>query len=1078
MDAYYDNMLEVFKNIRKVKGRVRMIQLLVWNQEIKDDVKVRNTIYCLLDAIQKFIPDIVYVINISHEEFLLANGYNVFKNGNDRVFIRNEIVEVPRMVNGIFEFVDMKLGLVNVDVAGISSTIDHVSKWFYNDWKVAGKVDLKSNVKIGEAIGWKFGTLNWKLAFSGKCVTSNEIPLPFGNNMISITFKKKVNCSIGIRLGHLSIDVTKEKVTDLLDGKGILSGPSYIKSFSYKKYRGEFATTDFILNRLIYNDIKYIYKKYNAIWIGNRREPFLGSNVPDKIIESYKKLLGNNEKKRYKWINVPMDADLDLLSNQKMFELKTNISIKNKAVKKMFFKNFKLDSRSLASNSDLFQLREIKNAIKGWLNIKFEDIKRGGNNLSIKFFQDTFRRISKAYNRDRTYNNQFATTFFLMKNPKLENCNDVRMIMISPTWLRIFELLIYKDITDYTDELFKGDDYKYQYGARKGCSTFLAMMEIRNKQEIYHADGVLNLDISKGYESVNLNILEKAVNFFIRDADKRVRWMFHTWITMVRNLDVLIGDKIIKKENGIPMGLILSPRMFIIYTHFALLQIEKSLLTMYIDDINILVFNDDKELTNKSLDYVSDIIKCLKNNNLSINLSKANLITDSLSVSRRFKLKFPDINIGSEGKFLGKELKFLNGTMVPDDKIFVNLNDIKMVNLINGWSTLYIKKLVFNGGVNAKYRFKSYMWEIQADAAKEKVFLRCIKFFEDSFRFPDHSKILLITDNLFRFFFNAKVFQEWKDQDDIDRSNGLSWNALEQDENRWSNRLSFLINKCYFNNKKFDNEIREYWKDLSWSILPKRYLGTSDIWHWWKSVSKELWDFIIKKCILTYRINKIIDDKPFFSDNDTRRLIANSKLVKRFAFLLEVFCCDFSEPEDDFDRFFLGLCYWMDDLIIEFIDNMNWDLDNGYINNLIKFPVEVKKFDIDKVRNLAFNFNWLFKKCHDFADLYESYWKHCLLDNDNRDTNHKFKNSQYKYVLTNLLKICIIADIMYSDDNLLELSYDALINYFILFQSLNSEMVKKHLEVISLLDLEVNLEAYDGLLNINPQINSDLYDID
>ena len=115
------------------------------------------------------------------------------------------------------------------------------------------------------------------------------------------------------------------------------------------------------------------------------------------------------------------------------------------------------------------------------------------------------------------------------------------------------------------------------------------MYYLRYKIDRYQAVGLVNVDITKGYERLIFNNLMKAIDMLESVVTKRI---LKVWAFMVSNLDYMINGKIVKSTKGIPMGLALSPVVFVLYLHKALEGIDKEYLVSYMDDISILMLRD------------------------------------------------------------------------------------------------------------------------------------------------------------------------------------------------------------------------------------------------------------------------------------------------------------------------------------------------------------------------------------------------------------------------------------------------------------------------------------------------------
>ena len=154
------------------------------------------------------------------------------------------------------------------------------------------------------------------------------------------------------------------------------------------------------------------------------------------------------------------------------------------------------------------------------------------------------------------------------------------------------------------------------------------MYYLRYKIDRYQATGLINVDITKGYERVNFANLVKAIDLLDSISTKR---LFKVWAFMVFNLDYLINGKVVKSTKGIPMGLALSPVAFVLYMHKALENIDKEYLVSYMDDLSILMLRDGM-----NDNYVKEVLSALKSFGLDVNPRKSVIFTDGEKFDDKF----------------------------------------------------------------------------------------------------------------------------------------------------------------------------------------------------------------------------------------------------------------------------------------------------------------------------------------------------------------------------------------------------------------------------------------------------------
>ena len=269
------------------------------------------------------------------------------------------------------------------------------------------------------------------------------------------------------------------------------------------------------------------------------------------------------------------------------------------------------------------ELRKINRVIKKFIRERLIE----NDLLSV---QNIIKNLVKSYNELLSAGHHpYNLTFFLRKNNILESYRDVRMITITPALMKMYEALIYDRSVHDICELIKKDNY--QFGAFPGSSTYNYMYYLRFKVDRYQATGLVNVDITKGYERLIFSNLIKAIDLLDSVTTKR---LLKVWTFMVFNLDYMINGKVVKSTKGIPMGLALSPVMFVLYLHKALERIDKEYLVSYMDDISILMMRDGM-----NDDYIKEVLNALKAFGLDVNPRKSVIFTDGETFDEK-RLKF------------------------------------------------------------------------------------------------------------------------------------------------------------------------------------------------------------------------------------------------------------------------------------------------------------------------------------------------------------------------------------------------------------------------------------------------------
>lgn len=123
--------------------------------------------------------------------------------------------------------------------------------------------------------------------------------------------------------------------------------------------------------------------------------------------------------------------------------------------------------------------------------------------------------------------------------------NDIRIISIVPIFIKIWESLIYNTVVEYVTNVV--DSYgRYQFGGVLKGSTYDCLFKAR---EIYEKDGkgLLFIDITKGYDSIEFEILEKDI---MGISEANIRNLLMVWLIMVRNCNAKVNLSTIYKSSA------------------------------------------------------------------------------------------------------------------------------------------------------------------------------------------------------------------------------------------------------------------------------------------------------------------------------------------------------------------------------------------------------------------------------------------------------------------------------------------------------------------------------------------------
>lgn len=1100
----FEKELLLHKGVYKTKKKKRVISIGVWNinnasNEFPTILK-ENYIFFMVTALRKFAIDILILFNSGIDKRVNWNGYNCFCFGNVVLLWNQAITLRPNILENN--------KVINIEEIKLVISLDNKSAKVINELsKIEQSIIMRKKQRymlIGVFRSSLFSASNFngnrsildveELNVFGKILNGYKIiSTPYElNNFYLFNITKIVEASLGVRLVKVKSKITCKDISNILEGEEPKSILRLKKSFNWKILHGEFETISHIMSKIIDNQLSPIFAKYNGIWVDYRKEPYLGNSVPENIVFSYKTLLLDNPRKKYEYVKIPKGIDIgtfpkDVLNSVFHYEKGKNyetLRLEN------LLKQIKWKSNSSAANFDMYRIKDILKGMKKWFKTKGKKAIAGKRSYQFSI-RNLLRRI--IYSLNRGVNKQVMVSFFLLKDSKLLTASDTRMIAIAPTLLKIFEILIYKEVVEASDKIMAEDDgWRYQFGARLNSSTSKAMINVRDIVLKTHASGIITLDITKGYESVVFSKLKLAVQYFIGSRNLRLRFLLLAWVTFVQNLDILVSGEVIKKTQGIPMGLMLSPLFFIIYVNYLLRNVKSHIidrLSMYIDDI-LYILHEKGTVTARTegnITYpeirdpgkeISAIVDALSKGNLMINFKKAKLVTSSKGIINNVTALYSGLEIGNSVKFLGREI-ILKGELLLSVDLDIDRGMFNLIRQVHEWVPLVIRLAIFNGGLEASSRFQALMFEISFEC-KRNLFNRAKVFYAPAFHNIMDIQLLFILGNYFRYSFNAIEIKDWVDV----YPKGLSNDMHNFRMDRVKDCLSFDIPRIdNVMAENFDNWITYGLFESSWSKYGE------DFWKVWKLFTKKVW--IKFKTLMLFEYWKEIagpnvkdtksDSPACFSWNklcywliavDDKDNCEEISITKRFAILLDL---AFMQEVDVnmkqiiiqfnnvIDEWFISLlkseftkeCSFTDKVIKDI--NFN-EIASELLTKIMLMEVIVRKRFNDFIRMKGFA---------DVVFTMNNIWSEAalILEKDQADLEfelHQIKIGQkaikkmIRSVRKNTIRVLLAIDSVYMDSNFKKASLTYVTSYLNVMQDLYKEQIDKQMKILEIVSFQLD----------------------
>ena len=238
--------------------------------------------------------------------------------------------------------------------------------------------------------------------------------------------------------------------------------------------------------------------------------------------------------------------------------------------------------------------------------------------------------------------------------------NNYRPVSLLNVLSKVFEKIMYNRLLDFLNK--HKIIFKFQFGFRKGHSTYMALMILMDKliKSLENGEFVIGifLDFSKAFDTVDHHImLTKLFHYGIRG--NALEW-FRSYLSnrcqFVTYNGVSSTSKAVKC--GVPQGSILGPLLFLIYINDLANICYHTLPFLFADDTNLFKSGSDLAAMENAINTELRIIsEWLKVNKLSLNIKKTKymLFTKKRNYVDSINIEIEGQSIDETGstKFLG-----------------------------------------------------------------------------------------------------------------------------------------------------------------------------------------------------------------------------------------------------------------------------------------------------------------------------------------------------------------------------------------------------------------------------------------
>lgn len=759
------NMCNVYKNLNQFKVRKNEnLKIFIWNSRRSNEIK-KQYIYRTINYYQ---PEIIFIIDNVYNNLNNLQYYSTYYDGRNFLLIRNEIKHnVYNIKQNIFivPLINMCFVYITPNIENQEEWISLLDKYLGLNYFIIGDMNLKSNKKICSYIynnnlfivgedTMQTVIIHKDKGFAQKSILIKNLA---PSDHKSLLFKVKLNFTATsfYKLTRMCNISDYNQIKNILEGKKLEIQINYRIKKSNLKINDNYLVIRSIINYFIKNNPSFLYKYFSNCWSKFKKEPILGNNIPQSVEISIKKHLLHDERKGF--ILIDNELMMKTFRDDAMEKIKSVSIDKKYLIRKKNMLGIK-STFSKALNEDLFGLSTISSKTKTYIynlvmNNKYNEV------------QNILNNIIQAYNKFIRLEN--AKVFYLIKNRKLEDFSDVRMITIIPTYFYIFEILYFKEISTAFDRIINFQGFSkespivYQFGALSYGGTMLAMNFLKNKIELFNKDKDKNVkglfigDIQFGYDSINWDILDE---FLDKEEllEEREKKLIKIWTIFNKNMNIWIAGSICKRKIGIPMGCALSPAIFVYYVHKCLDEFQfKSNIIMYIDDVTLILNHNNPKIIIQS--FIDNIYNKGK---LQLKLKKSKIITDTSYFKdiefddpekRGQKVKFP---VEKKFTFLGRDFIYSESNIKQNDEAIVMMDKTR-IKKFPLWLSLPEKRMLFNGALAAKQRFIGYMQSIDNKEVRKSHIQEAWKFFRNNFDNTSYYMVVCLIVNFVRLFFDS-----------------------------------------------------------------------------------------------------------------------------------------------------------------------------------------------------------------------------------------------------------------------------------------------------------------------------------
>ena len=292
IDKYENVNIEARKRIERMYNDSVWAKIAVWNCQRLNKIQTNERFIKLefiRDCLNENRFDFVFLVDVDDKNNVInLNGFKKYVEGRNCLFVKDNITNSFLESKNILYVPDSKLAFVYITPNINDKTYKNNIFWLLeNEFVLVGEFNIKSNkwlypwiIKFNGEDSLQSGFLNPKSIRS-----TFSLAAPSDHHFVSAYLKINLYHSLNLKTKEISVDRTFLNINDICNGLVPKFEPKIIVNRGFVNLNDRENTINFMIADFLNNNARKIYKKYNYLWSGNKREPFLGTKVPEELIK-------------------------------------------------------------------------------------------------------------------------------------------------------------------------------------------------------------------------------------------------------------------------------------------------------------------------------------------------------------------------------------------------------------------------------------------------------------------------------------------------------------------------------------------------------------------------------------------------------------------------------------------------------------------------------------------------------------------------------------------------------------------------------------------------------------------------